>query len=54
MGHERRADMINVSQTLSTMEFGYTMPEERLNHSPNLSGRQPVQTTKTGDELTFF
>jgi len=53
-GNERHADMINVSQTLSTMELSYTMPEELLNHSSNTSGGQPIQATESEEDLTFF
>lgn len=53
-GNERHADMINVSQTLSTMELSYTMQEELINHSFNTSARQPVQAAETDDDLTFF
>jgi len=53
-GNERHADMINVSQTLSTMELSYTMPEELVNHSSNTSGGQGVQAAETDDDLTFF
>ncbi|MCK5191924.1 MAG: hypothetical protein KAR12_17940, partial [Methylococcales bacterium] len=54
MGNERHADMINVTQTLSTMELSYTMPEELLNHLSITSGGQSVQAAKTDDDLTFF
>jgi len=53
-GNERHANMINVSQTLSTMELSYTMPEELMNHSSNTSAGQPVQAAETDDDLTFF
>ncbi len=54
MGNERHADMINVTQTLSTMELSYTMPEELLNHLSNSSKRDPIHDAKTDDDLTFF
>ena len=51
-GKERHADMIDVNNTLASMELSYTMPEELLNH------RSPSAATQShsagNDQLTFF
>jgi len=53
MGDARHADMINVDQTISTMELSYTMPEELQNHKVSSAG-QPVEMAEADDDLTFF
>ncbi|MBE0437256.1 MAG: hypothetical protein IBX56_15800 [Methylomicrobium sp.] len=50
-GLKRHADMINVEQTLSTMELSYTMPEELINHASVTTSND---RSKYSDDLTFF
>ncbi len=52
-GAEHHADMINVKQILSTMELGYTMPEELMNHNSSGSKNHKLLSSQTND-LTFF
>ena len=55
LGNDRYADMIDVNQTLSTMELSYTMPEELLLHaSKTTTSGEAVQTATNDDDLTFF
>jgi len=54
MGNDRHADMINVNQTLSTMELSYTMPEELLIHASKSAPGGAVQAAPSDDDLTFF
>jgi len=54
-GDARHANMINVDQTISTMELSYTMPEELLNHTSNSAvAGQPMSAEAGAEDLTFF
>lgn len=51
-GKQRHANMINVSQTLASMELSYTMPEELINHTANSATSH--QSAAQDNDLTFF